>query len=307
MTKMTRRLNPWLIFLAGTIAISALLSFLARAFNNPRVSAAAVADLTLTVPALYYFLLVRTGHRSPKSIFVIAALGLWRASFLFPQIVPGKIWIGGALEFALIAAVVITIRKAKASSETDPVNRIAGALRTIIPAPTAAKAIASEISVLYYALAPRLTPDIPAGAQPFTIHKKSGKADLFGAIALASLLEIVPVHLLLGHWSRTAAWIATALSLYGALWLFAMARAFSARPTLITTDSILIRLSLLLTLRIPAAELRDITTAGSELTLHFRHPLTADKAAGFTTRLESFSLTPDDAAAFENAARQLLP
>src|SRR6266853_1454556 len=102
-----RRLNPYLTFLALTVLISAAASILAHSVIDPRrralVGTAASLDLTLTVTFLYYWLLVRPGLRSRTTMLVIALLGLWRASFLFPEVVPGRIWIGGGLELAILA------------------------------------------------------------------------------------------------------------------------------------------------------------------------------------------------------------
>jgi hypothetical protein len=63
--------------------------------GDPVIATAAVFDLTITTAALYYWLLVRPGLRSRTTMYLVALLGLFRAAFLFPEVIPGRIWIAG--------------------------------------------------------------------------------------------------------------------------------------------------------------------------------------------------------------------
>jgi hypothetical protein len=67
-------------------------------------------------------------------------------------------------------------------------------------------------------------------------------------------MEAALVHLLVARWSVTVAWILTALSVYGAVWLVAVARSFSLRPVLLTGDELIVRAGLLWTVRIPRSQ-----------------------------------------------------
>jgi hypothetical protein len=229
---LARRLNPYFSFLAITVFISAVISALAHSITDPSrrplVGAASALDLTFTITALYYWLLVRPGLRSRTTMVFVALLGLWRAAFLFPDVIPGKVWIGGGLELAIFAAVGTAILKSRGTlRESDPVECLRSAFAGFIPVPAAARILAGEFAVLYYGFCTwRAQPHVPPGALAFTMHKRTFVNDLFTAMAFLSLLEIVPVHLLVNHWSPLAAWIATLISLYGAIWMVALGRAF---------------------------------------------------------------------------------
>ena len=110
MTRAARRLNPQFLFLGLAVGINILVMVLARNAASPRsnaVAVGAVLDMTVTVPALYYWLVVRPGLRNMASLGLIALLSLWRAAFAFPAIVPGKAWIGAAVECLVVGAVVL--------------------------------------------------------------------------------------------------------------------------------------------------------------------------------------------------------
>ena len=114
--------------------------------------------------------------------------------------------------------------------------------------------------MLYYALVWGVKPHIPAGAEPFTLHKRSAFGDMVLCLGLAALLEILPLHLLLHRWSPIAAWTLTALSLYGAIWLAGLFRSLERRPGYVLPGEATIRLGLFLTLRIPADCVRQVGT-----------------------------------------------
>lgn len=280
-------------------------------------------DLALTVPAAWYWLVVRPGLRSKVTLVFVAFLGLWRAAFLFPDVVPGKIWIGGGLELAIVVAVVTGLRGHRGSSgmeDADPVDRLRHAVARITPSSVAAKAMASEFLIFYYAFAWKPKPHVPPGMKAFSLHERSATNVLMGCMALVSLLEIVPVHVVLAsRWSATAAWIATGLSLWGAVWILALGRSFALRPTLAGPDSITVRYGLLFRLRIPVDRIRSIESAGSlpagsktipkgtpaSVCIHLKEPLEAELLLGFTKRVTAIGLSADDATGFARALAHL--
>jgi hypothetical protein len=322
---LTRRLNPYLIFLALTITISAIASSLAHAVTDPGrralIGTAAALDLTFTVTFLYYWLLVRPGLRGKATMFFVAVLGLWRASFLFPEVVPGKVWIGGGLELAVFAAVGTALWKSRRAGRAgDPLERLTAAFSSLVPVPAAARVMASECAVLYYGFCSwRARPDVPEGAQAFTMHKRTMAGDLFFCMAGVSLLEILPVHLFVNHWSRMAAWILTAVSIYGAIWMMAMARAFTLRPSLVSTEGITVRYGLLFRLWIPAQKIRAVRAANEPpadamvmprnttplLYIELSEALDAEIVLGLRKRVSAIGISMDDAGGFESAVRTL--
>ena len=128
--------------------------------------------------------------------------------------------------------------------------------------------------------------DIPAGAEAFTLHKRSGFADLLWIVALASLLEIAPVHLIAHHWSAAASWIATGLGLYGAFWCHAGSIAHIGNK------------------RRPGVR---VIPRGSEpnVCLEFKEPLTIELIFGIRRPLSAISLVADDPEALTAALRRM--
>lgn len=59
---------------------------------------------------------------------------------------------------------------------------------------------------------------------------RAGYGAVLGALTLVIAAESAAVHLLVGLWSATAAWILTGLSVWALVWLVGDFRAFGARP-----------------------------------------------------------------------------
>jgi hypothetical protein len=318
------RLNPYFIFMSVAIAVSVIASIIAHLPHPYPVAAGASLDLALTLPAAWYWLLVRPGLRPKGTLIFVALAGLWRAAFLFPQVVSGKVWIGGGMELAIVTAVVLGLRKSRgtesfAAANADPLDRLRDIFAWFTPYRAAAKVMASEFSVIYYGFAWKPKPHIPPGTRGFSMHERSGTSVLFVCLALLSLIEIVPVHLMLNTWSPTAAWIATGLSVWGAVWMMAMSRAFALRPMLVGPDGIVVRYGLLFRLRIPAGCIQSMET-GAELPagirivpkgtppsvfISFTEPLQAELLLGFTRKIGAIGLSADDAAGFTDALNEL--
>ena len=286
-------------FLALALVINVAATMIAS--RRPQLAAPAALDMTVTVTALYYWLLVRPGLRPRKSLLFVALLGLLRASLAFPHIVPGREFILAALELAVVG----TLAKVFLSAGDDPVTGIQAAVAGMVPFSAAGRALAGELSVLYYAFAWRARAHVPAGARPFTMHKTSAIADLMLVIAPFSLLEIFPVHLLAAHWSRLLAWALTVLTGYGALWTFALGRSFALRPGLVTESEILVRFGLAFSLRIPKDcietvqsepipdALRVPRNSAPNVYIRFKQPLKAERFFGLNRSVSAIALSVD--------------
>ncbi|MDE3194812.1 MAG: hypothetical protein KGN84_00590 [Acidobacteriota bacterium] len=277
------RRHPQLTFLTAAILINIAASFAGR--MNPRAALAAVFDMTVTVSAVYYWLIVRPGLRPKVSLLFVGLLGLLRASFAFPRIVPGREFILGAIELLVVIAIFTGSR--------------------IVPFQTVERLVRAEFSGLYYAFAWRAKPDVPVHARAFTLHKDSGIADLLIVLAPFSLIEVVLVHLLASRWNHTAAWILTGLGLYSGIWMFALGRSFALRPGYETDDEIVVRFGLLFSLRIPKDCIESIQREPVEnaatvrrnsvpnLYIAFTRPLEAERMLGFTKQVSAIAIQPD--------------
>lgn len=320
-----RRLNPYLVFLAIAALVAITESVIAHSIIDPdrhaRIGIFATLDLTLVVPALYYWLLVKSGRRSMITMFFVAVMGLWRAAFLFPEVIPGKIWIGSVLEAALLAAAGTALWESRrVFGGSDPVELLRDTFGRIIPVPAIARIMASECAVLYYGLFSwRARQHVPVGTLAFTMDGQSTDGSLFLGLGILSLLEIAPAHLIVRHWSAATAWVFTGLSLYGSIWMVAIARSLRLRPALVSLNGIAVRYGLLFNLWIPASRIRAVRFAGDrtpgayiiprrtdpEIYLEFTEPLNAGLLAGLHKLITAIGLTVDDPGGFKTAIQDL--
>jgi len=194
-------------------------------------------------------------------------------------------------------------------------------LRAVLAAPLA-RVLAAELSIFYYALFSwRAKPHVDADAQAFTLHQRDGRADLLYVLALASVFEIVPIHLLLHHWRPVWAWVATGVSFYGLVWLIGLARSLTLRPVLIGADFLDVRYGLLFRLRVPRASIASVRRAEPAdaaaatrvprrteptLCIELAQTLEAEGLLGIRQPVRRLALAPDDLPEFERALHALL-
>jgi hypothetical protein len=307
-------LRPLATFLALALTINIVASIATRSIADPSrrmiVATGASFDVIFVVSALYYWLLVRPAFRTPASLFLIALAGVFRAAFLFPAGTTSKMIAMMTCEVGFIALVICLVRHSRGilqvSADPDVLVRLQNVVAIAIPFGPLAHLLAYELCVWYYALGAWRRPQLPPDSYSFTVHERSGKADLLAVAAIGSLFEILPVHLLLRRWSPTAAWVAPAISLYGAVWLMALSRSFSLRPTLVARDFLAVRFGLLFNLRLIRGDVRGVQRSESLVTLELTHPMVARGPMGIPKRLERVQITPDDSSGFFEAVTSWL-
>ena len=318
-------------FLGLALLINATIAFLGRRFaTDPRlpfIAAGACVDMLVLVPVLYYWLVARRFASPLLATLPIVLLSATRATFIFPRLLPGRFLVLTGCEIGLLALILLRVRKGVrvASTQQDVLDRLEAVAGEILPLPALARALAQEIAVFYYALFSwRSKPQVPSDASAFSIHKDSGFVALLGVIAGASVLEIPVVHLLLRRVHPAAAWVATALGVYGTLWIVALARSVILRPVLLLSDGIEIRNGFLWRLHIPLDRVRSVQrlqgpapsrrTAGylrvalladPQFMLELDAPCIASGPFGLSKPVTRVGLAVDGAAAFETALQTL--
>jgi len=124
-----------------------------------------------------------------------------------------------------------------------------------------------EARLWVYALMRRPAAAPFAGAQHFSVHRQHGNASNQQGFVIVMAAEIPIVHLLVHlGFGATVAWVVTAVSVYGWLFLWAEYRATVWRPVSIATDVLHLRYGLLIDAALPrgavlSAELIDRKTA----------------------------------------------
>lgn len=311
------------------LSINVIDSMLVRSVADPGrrmvVAAAASVDVVALVSLLYYWMLVRPGIRAPASVVAIVLIGALHATYFYTSARAARTIVAGLCEAGLIGFVVARVRRKTrremgSEGNADPVETLRAAVEGIIMVPCVAKMLTAELSILYYALFSwRAKPSVASDARAFSIHQQVGHAELLGMLAIPCAFEILPVHLLLKHWSPALAWIVTALGMYAMIWLIGLARAFTLRPVLVGRDYLDLRYGLLFRLRVPRemiarvrrAEASDVICAvprrsAPNICIELVRSMNADGPLGIRKRVNRVAVTADEENAFKLALAELM-
>ncbi len=323
--------GPWVAFALGATAVvlacRAVVASSAFRSRPTLIAVVVTSDLTITMSALAWVTLVRTGRASRRALLVVVSIGIVTASLLLPAEQRGAARAARlavpAVELVLLGwfgwAVARTLRVIRARGEEVAIEDVlrAVALRTV-GRHRGIDAIITELSLLGMALLSwRSAPHVPSGATPFTVHRKSGLGAVLVALALASVGEILALHLLVAHWSTRWAWGATAWSVYALVWLVGDHRAMALRPVLLQGDMLHVRIGLRWRASIPLRRIhaicagpdpvrhRDCAVASPigapTLYLHLDGPAELEGILGLRRRGACLGLRVDDPAALQRA------
>lgn len=116
--------------------------------------------------------------------------------------------------------------------------------------PALVRLAVAEIAVVRMALFRWGGPaDIPENARAFAYHKHL--APICTTLLILSAIEIATYHLLVGHWSRTAALVMFILSDVGFVYLLGLIKSFRFRPVLLTPEGVRVRSGFLIDQFVP--------------------------------------------------------
>jgi len=302
--------NPATLFTLAAITIVAIETAIVhsqRFVANADVASWAVTfDLTITIPALYYVFVIRSGRARALSIaplFVVCALA---AAMIVPRDHQQFLH---QLRFAMapldLISIYLVVRALRNGSRPDGV---------------VASFVMTELAILRYAVAGwRAERQVPNDATPITVHERSGWGSIAACFVVLIAFESLGVHLLVSIWSTKIAWIITCLDLYGVLWIIGDYHALRLRPTLITRDAIEIRHGLRWSATIARDNIASVDRIASEsdwkrrttlklalmddprLLIRLREPVVAHGLAGMKRTIDAIAILPDDEASFSAA------
>jgi hypothetical protein len=175
-------------------------------------------------------------------------------------------YIAVVAEVAAIAAIIFGTRRVRqalggAGKELDIPERIHEAVAQSGMPARVASIVATEFSILYYALAVwRRNPFVPAHAHAFSYHRRSGLVAILYTILAAAAIELAALDLLLRARHRTAANAFLVVDAFAVLWILGLARAVTLRPILITPDELLIRGGIQWSLDVPRSAIDSVIT-----------------------------------------------
>jgi hypothetical protein len=304
----------WL-FLALAMSINIIDPQLARSISKPAVGMAAAFDVAVIVPALYFWLVVRSGIQPLATMIPLCLLALFRATWVVPSLSIARPLLAGGAEIAAIALIVTSTRRSLRSTRGgDVLERMEAVILAFVRLPQLAAVAAGEMAVLYYAFAAwRKKPEVPPGMRAYSIHERAGSAALFGAFAGISVVEVPLFHLLVMRWSITVAWVLSAIGVYGAIWLAGMSRALVLRPVLVGNGELIIRSGILWTVRVPLDRIASIHRGGGpsdlrlcpggdpNVAIEFCEPMIAVGMFGIRRSVTRVAFSVDEPGDFERA------
>lgn len=178
---------------------------------------------------------------------------------------------------AVLAGVMAAVVLAHVGLATARARRVAGekgvsarerwasAAAELFP-PALVRLAAAELSVIHLALFRWGGPaDVPADARAFSYHRHL--TPMCVALLILSAIEIMVYHLLVGHWSRTAAIVMFVLSDVGFVYLVGLIKSFRFRPVLLTPEGVRVRAGFLIDQLVPfdAIVAVDVSFTGEEV------------------------------------------
>lgn len=148
-----------------------------------------------------------------------------------------------------VAWASIRAHRIATSQDVDRPQRWASAASEIFP-PVLVRLAIAEMAVINMALFRWGGPaDVPANARAFAYHKHL--TPICAALLILSAIEIAVYHLLVGHWSRTAALVMFVVSDMGFVYLVGLIKSFRYRPVLLTPEGVRVRAGFLIDQLVP--------------------------------------------------------
>src|SRR5215471_13666728 len=109
----------WRVFALAAVAINLVAFLMVRVTPRPAVEIGAALDVAVTVPALYFLLMVRGGVMPMVSLVPVCLLGMLRATYLAPGTGWARPLVGASVELALAALILGRARRGwKAGGQT---------------------------------------------------------------------------------------------------------------------------------------------------------------------------------------------
>jgi hypothetical protein len=260
-TDRNSRAGFWFVLLAGAVYLgNYAISGMYHAQTRAAVPEWVVGfDLLVLVPAIY--LLLKRPPLKPALLatFALVSLGVLVGSFVVPQqdkqawlVLENLRWVYlGALvllQLALIGSVVREIRRHWAEPNLEAA--VAGVIARCVPEPTIAGLVQADARIWLYALV-RDRSRFAYSAPAFGAARHDGNASTQQGFLVLLAVEIPVLHLIVHLFSPVAAWVITALSVYGLVFLYAEYRATLLRATTLEPGHLHVRHGVLGDLAVP--------------------------------------------------------
>jgi len=246
--------------------------------DHPTIAFAAAFDFIVTASAVMYFVAVKPGALPRWLLFATFAIGMLFAKLAVVRSSGHAVMaLGVVLELGAVASLIVRGRRS-----------------------FAARLLATELRVLSMVVIGWRKP-----APAFTVHRTNGWSLYAGVFGFLILVETAPVHIALASLvSVTAAWIATALSIYSALWVIGDALALRHGGLVIRGDELAITIGTRWRTVVPVADVvalepagpsdLDLSILGANSVLRLRRPARVEGLFGRVRHASTIALSVDD-------------
>jgi hypothetical protein len=294
-------------------------------FNEaPELYSLGVAiDITVGIPALFYFLVVRPRKYSAFSLLPVFFLSLAIATFIIPsahqQFLDSEKKLIPLIEAALIVYVFTKIPGFLKRYKEGKRNQyfLSDALESASGNNRIVRILLAELLVVYLAFAGWFKkPPMNESVANFTYHRKSAYSAILATMTLLLIVETVGLHLVLMHWSVIAANILTGLSIYGLIWLIGDYHAIRLHPVIVTEDKLFLRIGIRWSATIPINEIAEVEIGGKapgksknylrasvlwpRVVIHLRNPIAVKGLFGIVRYPSQIGLSIDDPELFKS-------
>jgi hypothetical protein len=295
------------------------------------IGAATTVDLTVTAALATWAFGSRRGYLHRRTPFVVVALGFVAARLLLPSnardgfVVLRLAW--GVAELVLLLVVVAqagTIRRRLRALRVSGLAFGEALERALAPSIGAlpASLLAGELGALGHALGGWRRKAPPEDARTFSMHRRSHYGVIVGVLIFLIIGESAALHLFVARLSQTAAWLLSASSIWGSLWLIGDAHALRLNPLQLSADGLIVNVGIRWRTFIPYRAIKTValadgaartpmtlraTVAGAadvQIVLH--RPLQARGLFGRTREFDTLLLTVDRPEALVAALQPLV-
>jgi hypothetical protein len=246
----------FIVFFCLTICVS-LITIQTTGFNtHPDLFSLAVTfDITIGIPLMYYFIILRKSKVSHFTVILVFLLCTFIAAWILP--VGNQFYLDKARKIFVVAElfilvygitrirrIVITYKRLSLHLH-DFVHNLLEATRHVFGATGIMPFLLGEINMLRYGLFFWSgKKEILKGQGFYTVYKKAGYTSLWGVLCFVMLIEITGFHILLLQWSKTIAIVVTSLSIYTFVFAIADLSAILKRPVIFNNRMLYLRVGI---------------------------------------------------------------
>lgn len=282
-------------------------------------------DIVLGIPALYYAFIIRRTSLPVSTVVPVAVLSFFLATALLPS--AHHRWLEyiqiafPLVELAFVGYVLFKARTLfrayREARQHTPyvIDAMESAVRRVLHTTARTvpmRIVLMEVQMLCLSFAGWWKKFAAEGVHGTVIsyYRSNGYPAVMGVLLMVAVVETVGVHFLLMQWSGMAAWIASALSLYGILWLLGDFHAQRLHPIIVTNSFLHIRSGMRWKADIPTEHLLSVhratsadvrregylnvaATGTASLTLHFAEPIVFRGLFGMQKRASVVGIAVD--------------